>query len=519
MSAVEETKSETPLQPQAATAAALKKEESVATIALSKFLSLLSSVRFGVILLILLVILSMMGMVIMQKNVDGFENYYAGLMPSTRLLFRTLGFFDIYHAWYFNLLLLVLSLNIVLASIDRFPTAWRFFKHKKLEAGRKFLESQEQHASLVIEARDKSAASQQVAKAFRAQGLRPTVTEKQGRAFVFGERGAWNRLGAYAVHVALLTIFTGGFLTAQFSREGQMPLVPGDSTNQMTNVAFNLDESSEVDTKRVPVSLPFTVTCMDIQQKLINKDGSIMQNNTIDWLTRIRITDETGTREGLVHLNEPLDYRGYRFFQASFIATGNARTITLRLTSEADGSTQEVIIPRNGSAQLTDGTRIDYVDFFPDFSIINGKPDTKSEDYNNPAAVLKIKTPDGKQLQAFAFAAELPSGAPVGAPVGGYKYRIIDFEKVPYAHILSVQKDPGKTPFYLGGAMLIATLCGVFFFSHQRVWTLIEERADGKGFDVVLGGNTNRNKLGFEDRFKRLVNEIKGQRLTKEEQS
>jgi cytochrome c biogenesis protein len=453
-------------------------------------------------------------MLIMQQNVDGFDKYYAELLPSQKLLYGTLGFFDIYHAWYFNLLLLILSLNIVLASIDRFPTAWRFIKHKKLEAGRKFLESQQQHAAFTVEAENTGAASERVKRAFRSVGLGATVTEKNGRVFVFGERGAWNRLGAYAVHVALLTIFLGGFLTAQFSREGQMPLTPGMSTNQMTNLQFNLDEVT-----RVPVELPFTVTCTDIQQKLIHKDGSIMQNNTIDWLTRIRITDETGTREGLVHLNEPLDYRGYRFFQASFISKGHARNITLRLTSQADGSVQDVNIPRQGSTQLQDGTRIEYLDFFPDFRIIGGKPGTESDEYNNPAAVLKLTTPAGQQLQAFAFAAELPSGAPVGAPVGGYKLRMVEFEKVPYAHILSVQKDPGKTPFYLGGAMLILALCAVFFFSHQRVWTLLEERADGKGFEVVLGGNTNRNKLGFEDRFKRLVNEIKGQPVVEGEES
>ncbi|MBD0370679.1 MAG: cytochrome c biogenesis protein ResB [Pyrinomonadaceae bacterium] len=512
MSTIEETKNETAIQPPVNTAS--KKEGGSLSQAVSKFLALLSSVRFGVILLILLVALSMIGMLIMQQNVDGFDKYYAELQPSQKLLYGTLGFFDIYHAWYFNLLLLVLSLNIVLASIDRFPTAWRFIKHKKLEAGRKFLESQQQHAAIQVEAESVSQAAERVRRAFRAVGLRPTVTEKNGRVFVFGERGAWNRLGAYAVHVALLTIFTGGFLTAQLGREGQMPLTPGSSTNQMTNLQFNLDEVT-----RVPVGLPFTVTCTDIQQKLINKDGSIMANNTIDWLTRIRITDETGTREGLVHLNEPLDYRGYRFFQASFISQGHARNIKLRLTSEADGSTQEVSIQRNGSAQLNDGTRIDYLDFFPDFRIINGKPSTESDDYNNPAAVLKITTPAGQQLQAFAFAAELPSGAPVGAPVGGYKLRLVDFEKVPYAHILSVQKDPGKIPFYTGGALLILTLGAVFFFSHQRVWSLAEERADGRGFDVILGGNTNRNKLGFEDRFKRLVNEIKGQPEVEGEQS
>ena len=459
-------------------------------------------------LLVLLVIASMIGMLVMQQNVEGFDKYYVELMPSTRLLFGTLGFFDIYHTWYFNTLLLVLSLNIVLASIDRFPTSWRFVKHKKLEAGRNFLRGQQQHEIVTVASGNLSAVAEKTRDAFRREGLRTKLTERDGRAYLFGERGTWNRLGYLAVHVGLLTIFLGGFLTTQLGRDGQMPLTPGMTTSEMVNLQFELDDELKI--TKIPVGLPFTVICTDIQQKLIKKDGSIMANNTIDWLTRIRIKDEYGEREAVVQLNKPFDYRGYRFFQASFISQGSARTINLRLTSQADGSTQDVVIPRNGSAQLADGTRLDYVDFFPDFRIINGKPDTESGDYNNPAAVLKVTTPEGQQLQAYAFAMELPSGAPVGAPVGGYKYRIMDFEKVPYAHVLAVQKDPGRITFYVGGALLILALCAVFFFSHQRVWALLEKNEDGH-VEVILGGNTNRNKLGFEDRFKKLAGEINGQ--------
>jgi cytochrome c biogenesis protein ResB len=60
-------------------------------------------------MLILLAVASMIGMLIMQSNVDGFDKYFAALTPSQKLLGGWLGFFDIYHAWYFNLLLLILS--------------------------------------------------------------------------------------------------------------------------------------------------------------------------------------------------------------------------------------------------------------------------------------------------------------------------------------------------------------------------------------------------------------------------
>lgn len=97
---------------------------------LSRFMKLLCSVRFGVVLLVLLGLACLIGMLVMQENVDGFANYYASLTPAQQLVYGKLDFFDIYHSWYFNTILAVLSLNIVLASIDRFPKTWKFAKPK-----------------------------------------------------------------------------------------------------------------------------------------------------------------------------------------------------------------------------------------------------------------------------------------------------------------------------------------------------------------------------------------------------
>ncbi|HEX8634336.1 MAG TPA: cytochrome c biogenesis protein ResB, partial [Pyrinomonadaceae bacterium] len=254
--------------------------------------------------------------------------------------------------------------------------------------------------------------------------------------------------------------------------------------------------------------------CTDIRQELIRKDGPITADNTIDWLTEIKIKDETGEHKALVHMNRPYDYRGYRFFQASFMNVGHARHITLRLTPEAGGAPQEVTVARDGSTQLADGTKIDFVDFQPDFQMQGSQAGTQSGDYNNPAAILNVFSPKGERSRAFAFAQELPSGAPVGAAVAGYKFRLVDFEKVPEAHMLSVQRDPGTTIFYVGSGMLFVALSAVFFFSHQRVWAIVEETgAEAKTFQVVLGGNTNRNVVALEDKFKKLLQAITGQPL------
>jgi cytochrome c biogenesis protein len=275
----------------------------------------------------------------------------------------------------------------------------------------------------------------------------------------------------------------------------------------MTETVFNVDQLS-----RSVYQLPFQVECTDIEQKLIRKEGAITSDNTLDWLTRIRIKDpERGTTEALVHLNSPYDYRGYRFFQASFIADGKARNVKLLVTPQAGGQPQEINIPRGGATTLADGTRVEFKDFAANFTVGGGGADAGEGVYNNPAATLAVTTPGAKPVKAVAFTPEMAERAPFAKqPVAGYTWRLVDFEKAPKAHILSVQKDPGATIVYVGFALLGLTLSSVFFFSHERVWAVVEEKGGG-GFEVVAGGNTNRNRLAFGDRFRKLVTALGGE--------
>jgi cytochrome c biogenesis protein len=500
MSAIEETKPEVRVT---TTLPAAKSGPSVVT----RVLNLLSSVRFGVSLLIALAAACMIGMLIVQQNVDGFDKYFAALTPAQKFLYGKLGFFDIYNAWYFNGIVLVLALNIVLASIDRFPGAWTYISRKKLDASAHWLRGQEQSASVALHAPSRAEAVERVSDAFRSSRMRPVVTEKGGKSFVFGERGAWNRLGAYAVHVALLTIFFGRFLTAMFSVGGNMGLEPGTTSRQLSETIFNVDQLS-----KTFHNLPFEVECTDVEQKLIRKEGRITSDNTLDWLTRIRIKDPArGETDALVHLNAPYDYGGYRFFQASFIPNGKARRITLRVTPQAGGEPQDLNIPRDGAATLADGTRVEFKDFAANFTVGGAQQESGEGEYNLPAATLAVTRPGAAAVKAIAFTPEMAERAPFAKqPVAGYTWRLVDFEKAPQAHILSVQKDPGATTVYIGFGLLGLTLGAVFFFSHDRVWALVEEKEEGR-FEVVTGGNTNRNHLGFGDRFRKLVAAIGGE--------
>ncbi|HEY0426628.1 MAG TPA: cytochrome c biogenesis protein ResB [Pyrinomonadaceae bacterium] len=471
-----------------------------------RVLNFLSSVRFGVVLLVILVLLAFLGMIIVQQNVNGFETYYLSLTPAEKIVYGRLGLFDIYHSWYFYLSLLVLSLNIIFASIDRFPSAWTFISRPKLDASRRWLLGQKQNAVINIQGENEQIVAEKIKDVFKHQGFRTTITQKKGKFYVFGEIGRWNRLGAYIVHVFLLTLFLGHFVALTSGFDADVRFMPGMTTSEIQLIEFNLDKQ-----ERFNVALPFTITCTDIQQKLINPEAGIDIGNTIDWRTQIKIDDPAyGQTVADISLNRPFTYRGYRFFQASAITQGSARTMTLELTPQNGGDVVKIDLAREGSAALPDGTKIDYEAFFPDFTFVNGQPDTRSAEYNNPAVVLNVTPPGGEKNRVFAFAQKLADNIPVGAPKVGYKWRLASFEKAPLAHVLSIKYDPFNAAFvawYIGGFGLIGALIFVFFISHKRVWALIDKHNEND-FEVALGGETNRNQMGFEDKFKKLTSEL-----------
>ncbi|MBK6425333.1 MAG: cytochrome c biogenesis protein ResB [Blastocatellia bacterium] len=490
---------------------------------LDRILRRLSSVPFGISMLILLILMSMTGMLIMQINVDGFDKYYASLTPSKQIMYtdpivrvlrnwtgaelrelNILSLVDIYRSWTFIALLAVLSLNIVLASIDHFPGAWRYVRKKKLSATRQYAKTRDSNAVLPGDGAGDEAL--RVAAACRSVGMKPTITHEGSRATVFAERNGWNRLGAYFVHVGLLTIFVAGFATAKFSFNGSMTLQPGGESATIQGLVYDLDK-----VKVGQFALPFLVECTDIQQTLIRKEGSLEANNTVDWFTRIRITDQQlgQTMDGDVHMNKPVDYRGYRFFQSSYQPVAKARAVTLDLTPMG-GQTESVTLMRGEVATLADGTKVRFADFMG-----NSKAGPGGEDYTDPVARVQVLAPGATEPASVDVR---PASATAAVTASGLQAVLTDFEKVGASHTLSVQYDPGAWIFYIGSVLLIAALSSVFFASHQRVWVVMDRDADGQR-KLFVGGHTNRNRPAFGRRSAELVSALGGPTTGREEKS
>ena len=100
---------------------------------LNKIWKFLRSMRFGIGLLIVIALLSVVGTVIPQgKSPD----WYAAAYPRFHSLFLTLGFHHLYQSWYYVALLALLSLNLTLCTVTRLRFLLRTGKEEAVHAAR-----------------------------------------------------------------------------------------------------------------------------------------------------------------------------------------------------------------------------------------------------------------------------------------------------------------------------------------------------------------------------------------------
>src|SRR5215469_507883 len=87
----------------------------------------LSSIKTGVILIILVVIFSAAGTVILQRPITDPDDIQRAYSPAMLRFLDATGLTDVFHARWFVALMILVSLSIIAASVERFPNAWRFF--------------------------------------------------------------------------------------------------------------------------------------------------------------------------------------------------------------------------------------------------------------------------------------------------------------------------------------------------------------------------------------------------------
>ena len=458
---------------------------------LDSVLRFLSSVKFGIGLMIVLATATTLGTFVLQAPLADrgqIEQLYA---PQTRQVFEALGLFDVFHSGWFVALLALLCLNITFASIDRFPGTWQYLRHPQKELDESSIEAMELHSMQKQHVESKQLEAN-VLDRFRSLGFKVHRSTNGLSTVIFGEKGKYSRLAVYVVHASLLLVLLGAMIDSIFGFRAYLSLPEGESSDRV-----------ELRANNATLQLPFHIRCeatgvehyADGTPKKWWSDLVILQNG------------QPVSRKHIL-VNDPMDFGGIRMFQSSFGSSGNPREFVL--TVKPKESTHPEISPmvlRPNEVGKPKGMNIAVraLQFIPDFAMHGGQIHSNSNEPNNPALQLELTQPDGTQWKTWAFQ-KMPDFH--GTPDLPYDIR---FESVRMSHFtgLQIARQPGQNVIWAGCFLMVVGLIVSFYFSHQRVWALIRTNDQGKSL-LWLGGNSSKNKLDFQRKFRALQESLAG---------
>ena len=175
------------------------------------------------------------------------EQVYA---PQTIRLLNALGLFDVFHTWWFILLLGLLGANITLASLERFPQVWRLFVRPHMMAEEWFVRQLPFQKEILLGFHAPAEALSIASRKLRDLGYppKPKILER-GTLYVEKHRTA--RLAPYIVHTSLLIIFAGAIIDGLWGFKGFVTLTPGARTQSVEPMT----------TPGAPRGLDFTLRC------------------------------------------------------------------------------------------------------------------------------------------------------------------------------------------------------------------------------------------------------------------
>jgi cytochrome c biogenesis protein len=445
----------------------------------------LSSIKTGVVLIILVVIFSAAGTVILQRPMTDADDMQRAYSPAMLRFLDAAGLTDVFHTRWFVALLILVSLCIIAASVQRFPNAWRFFARPYKSPDESFRKALPTQAQILVQ--DEEHGLSAAERAFRHLGMKTERIVRTNSFSLFSERSRISEMAVYIVHASLLLIFLGFIVDSLYGWRGFLMLSPGTSSNQV-----ELKDGSQR-------TIPFSIRCDGTGEETY-ADGSPKR-----WWSKLAVVDggrEISRKEIVV--NDPLVYEGLRFYQASYGRTGKLDQLILNATpANGTGTAREISLAMNQTVELDADTSVQLVEFIPDFVVQDGRVYARSKDISNPA-VHMIVTSKKANTRVNVWLPEIPGIAENAS--SPYTFDPKDLKTGIYTG-LQVSHEPGQWAVWAGVVLMAIGLTFVFYVVHMRFWVVPVLDARGRCM-LWIGGTANRNRDAFEIKFKHVVEQI-----------
>lgn len=446
------------------------------------FLSTLSSLQFGLVVLVIFVFVAITGTLIPQGYpFDFYRERYGSVIL---FLIRIFRFDSTYSSPLFIGLLGLFGLNLVLCSLVKFPSILKKTFMPDLTPGAERLSHLPIHASV-------SATSlEEILKTFDTAGFSINrVSDNR----LFCEKGRFGYLGVFAVHLSIMIFLIGGVISLITGIRGSIALQKGESISMVA-----LSEE-----KIILLGFEITLENFDVQ---FYKDFPSRPKSYTSSVT-VKLPDGEKIKKD-IRVNHPLVLNNFTIYQSDYgpldepqpaPAGNDTASVAVSLKGVPDKTLpitvmdmvlgKEYAVPGFG-----DSITVRLAELHRDFGSGNMP--------SSPAVKIDVIVNKKQQWSVYAFknfpGLNMPMHQELNLVFSMRDIKTVggEFEqRDEYYSVLGVVRDRGIPVMGAGAVLMMAGLFLSFYMRPKRVWVLKENE------EVVIGAMVK----GDPDPFRKFI--------------
>jgi len=512
------------------------------------FWEAMDSMKFAVVLLVIITLVSLVGVLLPQFPPDGFtgtmgELYvdkYGGLIGG---LFTLAGLDHVFSVWWYYLLLLLLCLNVTFCSFRRLGKIINAVRNESYLDAEEVYRQQSNNRSITLRL-PAAEAAEKIGALLKGEGYRVFSREAgAGEKFplVYAKRGAISQFGPFVSHIAMVLVIVGAALSYMLSFEHFQWMAPGDEI-RVPNLGYLANPSFQLKTVAGKITAlfgaapePDKISITDqivrdhdwrsLPQDLLT--GTVMrvrlekfeaqftpQGKPKAYLSTVSVLAPEGEDQPLfshlIKVNDPLIYQGVYFYQSSYSqGGGGAQWVDLTVAvNDSANQLSHSLRARPAGDKVPIGDSGDslfverYVGSFRLGSDGQVASDPGSE--NNPAAQIVIFRGGQELMRTWVFK-NFPRFS--HRPDNPYSVVLNDYEKM-FLTGLTIRTHRSQNLIWLGFTLMVLGVMLSFYVNHRQFWVMV--RPAEKGSRAWVAGTSYKWKQPFQTEFKRICEKING---------
>jgi cytochrome c biogenesis protein len=438
-----------------------------------------ASVKLTVALLLSLAFTSIIGTLIPQNQPLAMYAAQYG-----RSLSRVLSFFDLtdmYHSWWFQLLILLMAVNICVCSMDRLSGTWKTVFKKKGSFNKNRFRKQAPQIEFEDKRSPKSlkeAFSPIVSKGFGFFKTEPLEDGSDGFVML-AEKRRWSGLGVYVAHLSILILLAGAMTGSILGFDGYANIPEGQETDVI-----------RIRNSQKTMKLDFKIRCDDFDVSFYETGAPKEFRSKLSIIKKNKVSLSKD-----IIVNDPLRHRGVNIFQSSY-GRIPSEEITLSFALAESGMMY--------ARKTRMGEPVDIPEGMGTFTPKGFKNAYNFMGHNiGPSYTGIFKPKDREPVEVT-----LPLNFPSFDRMRRDKIIIsVTGEEKLYYTGLQITSDPGIWLVYIGFIMMIVGFIISFFMGRQQIF--VEVKRKGGKTRVLVAGFSAKNMLGMRLKAQTLSEKLK----------